>query len=303
MKKLIKAKLKTTASTMVYIGYAIAVLIIVIVSFVNISSGTNISSDVNAASVRWLNDENFSTSHQKKVNNWLTFAVNATHHSFGVLPFNTIDFRIELSLNHSEPVPWGQVNRIDNSIFLQISPNFGLASLKKDWTIYHEIAHLYLPFLNDHETWLSEGFATYIQHITMLQANMLTKEQAITRIEAGFSRGKANMRKAKGSLYQVSSNMHYNRAYMRVYWSGAGFFIEADAALQQQGKNLTTIIAKYSQCCLTKDGTAKQLIKDLDRLSSTSIFSTLYLSYKYRRDFPAIKKEVLAAVLSQYQLP
>ncbi|REL30629.1 hypothetical protein [Thalassotalea euphylliae] len=273
-----------------------------LITIIAITSFIYAPASLKAEPVRWLNDQGFSSSQQKTVNKWLKFAVDATQKSFGVLPFDTIDFRVKHSRRNSEPVPWGQVNRVDNSILLHISPYYGLTALKDDWTIYHEVAHLYLPFLDDHDTWLSEGFATYIQHITMMQANVLSQTQAISRIEAGLGRGQENMRRARGSLYRVSDNMHYNRAYMRIYWSGAAYFIEADLALHQQGKKLTTIIADYASCCLTMDGTGKQLVKDLDKLSNTSIFSELYSTYRYRRDFPVIERQALTELLTSYQV-
>ena len=261
----------------------------------------SMTESLQAEPVRWLDGEGFNTSEQQTVNTWLNFAVKATQHSFGVLPFNTIDFRVKRSRQHSEPVPWGQVNRIDNSILLHISPYFGLTALKDDWTIYHEIAHLYLPFLDDHDTWLSEGFATYVQHITMMQANVLTEQQAFARINAGFGRGKANTRKARGPLFSVSDRMHNNKAYMRVYWSGTAYFMEADIALQKQGKNLVEIIAQYAKCCLTMDGTGLALTKDLDRISNSSIFSKLYWVYRNRGDFPVITDQETKKLLKFYK--
>ncbi|REL25669.1 hypothetical protein DXX93_03265 [Thalassotalea euphylliae] len=256
---------------------------------------------VHAEPVRWLNGEGFSASEQKTVDTWLNFAVKATQQSFGVLPFNTINFRVKRSRQHSEPVPWGQVNRIDNSILLHISPYYGLTALKDDWTIYHEIAHLYLPFLDDHDTWLSEGFATYVQHITMMQAKVLTEQQALARINAGFGRGKANTSKARGPLFRVSDKMHSKSAYMRVYWSGAAYFMEADTALQKQGKNLVEIIAQYAKCCLTMDGTGRDLTKALDRISNSAIFSKLYQTYRNRADFPVIDESETIKLLKFYQ--
>jgi len=88
--------------------------------------------------------------------------------------------------------------------------------------------------------------------------------------------------------------MWKQRAQQRVYWTGAAFFVEADLALHKQGKSVAAIIKQYQLCCRAARTSAKTLIKELDKLSRSSIFTTLYdAQYNTRTDFPVITKTQL----------
>jgi hypothetical protein len=82
-------------------------------------------------------------------------------------------------------------------------------------------------------------------------------------------------------------------AQQRVYWTGAAFFVEADLELHQQGQTLAEIIKAYQLCCRTARSSAKTFIKDLDKLSRSSIFTSLYAEYKNRTDFPNVTKKLI----------
>jgi M61 glycyl aminopeptidase len=251
-------------------------------------------------SLVWNGQEKFTKTQRSTVEAWLHFGVQANINTFDALPFERIYFDVVPYINAKEPVPWAQVNRSDNSINLYIGPNYSLEPLKQDWTIYHEIAHLYLPFLDSESAWLSEGFATYMQQIIMLQSQLLTKQEMVNKIKAGLNRGKKNTLTNDGKLNNISSNMHQNNAYMRVYWSGTAYFLEADYLLHQQENNLSLVINQYINCCLTDEADGKSLIADLDRLSQSNIFSTLYKQYKYRTDFPDINIDKVTAITEYY---
>ena len=251
-------------------------------------------------SLVWSGQEKFTKSQRSTVEAWLHFGVQANINTFNALPFERIYFDVIPYKNAKEPVPWAQVNRSDNSIDLYIGPNHSLESFKQDWTIYHEIAHLYLPFLDSESAWLSEGFATYMQQIIMLQSQLLTPKEMMSKIRAGLNRGRRDTLNNDGQLNNIASNMHKNKAYMRVYWSGTAYFLEADYLLHQQENSLSLIINQYISCCLTDEADGKSLVADLDRLSQSNIFSALYKQYKYRTDFPDIKIDKLTAITEHY---
>ncbi|KJZ02970.1 hypothetical protein [Pseudoalteromonas piscicida] len=239
-----------------------------------------------------------SSSDRQHVETWLKRGVEATEHSLGVLQQQTLPFIIEPSLFASEPVPWGTVQRgKPDAILLQIKRFTSSRVLIKDWTLYHEIAHLYHPLLDHSDFWLAEGLATYLQNVIMLENNIFNVGEFHTRLISGLSRGAKNTLMNKGSLKRVSEHMWSLNAQQRVYWSGVAFFIEAEIALQDMGNKSTirTLISLFQQCCKSSvisgdKNSGRLFIASLDKLSKTTIFSNLYANYKQRKDFPNLSK-------------
>lgn len=253
--------------------------------------------------ITWKSTNSLSSSAKKDVKDWINHGVKASDTLFKVLPQRTLYFEIKTQPNAKEPVPWGQVTRDRlNTITLYIDKNTSITSLLNDWTLYHEIAHVYLPFLDDESIWLSEGFASYIQNVAMLKANIHNQAAFVEKINAGFVRGRNNTKHNKGPLNEVSSTMHSTRAYMRVYWSGAAFFLEADRQLQGKGTNLAQVITKYVSCCLRPEASGDSLVRSLDKVSNTSIFTSLFDRYRTRTDFPNISINEIAATSEYYLL-
>lgn len=251
----------------------------------------------------WTSTASLPPATEEKVNAWLSNGVNASQSLFGTLPQQKLYFTIRPLANASEPVPWGQVSRDGkNTITLHVDTSTTKEQLLNDWTLYHEIAHLYLPFLDARSTWISEGFATYIQNISMLNHRVIGQQEFIERINAGLIRGRINANKVTGNIEHVSEQMRANRAYMRIYWTGAAFFIKADNLLQTQGTDLITVISTYASCCLTPKDSGEALMKQLDKVSETTIFSTLHTQYIATEVFPEIQMADIIQ-LSHHYLP
>lgn len=237
----------------------------------------------------------------KIVDNWLVHGINTVERTLDEIPEKTIHFTITKHSNAREPVPWAQVIRGNpNIVKLHIDQYANINQLTKDWTLYHELAHLYLPYLDDESFWINEGFATYIQYLTMFQGRVLTKENYINRMLNGLKRGKKQTKSSPGRLSDVTANMWQLKAYKRVYWTGAAFFIEIEQQLIQRKQNLANIIAKYSKCCLKKDAQGNALMRDLDNISDTDIFTTTYQRYLHRKDFPTISDKSLETIADYY---
>ena len=61
----------------------------------------------------------------------------------------------------NQPVPWAYTRRDGKgSVHFHVDARFGLTKFVDDWTIYHELAHMALPYLGPEYRWLSEGFAS-----------------------------------------------------------------------------------------------------------------------------------------------
>ncbi|WP_238937611.1 M61 family metallopeptidase [Pseudoalteromonas sp. S16_S37] len=177
--------------------------------------------------------------------------------------------------------------------------NCTFASLKaliNDWSLYHELAHLYHPLFDYENFWLSEGLATYLQNIIMLDGGIISHDEFIARLKAGLARGEQQTRTIDDPLSYVADNMWALKAQQRVYWSGVAFFIEAELTLKTQTmpyKSITQLIDTYQTCCKKPNQSARQFLLELDKLSRSAIFSNLYNQYSKRTDFPAINKQQL----------
>ncbi|KZN64568.1 hypothetical protein N473_14685 [Pseudoalteromonas luteoviolacea CPMOR-1] len=268
-------------------------------------SFSTISADVQ---VMWQNGQTPERHIVEKVSNWLDYGLAQVASTLTDLQQSSVPVFIHLKEYANEPVPWGEVARGDlDGITLHIHKNASLAQLKADWTLYHELAHLYHPFFDYGDSWLGEGLATYLQNVVMLQAGMISKDDFTQRISAGLTRGEAATPTFQGKLSTVSANMWQLGAYQRVYWSGTAFFIESEAQLKAAGSkyNLTALLARYQTCCKksivqSTNQTAVQFLTALDNLAKADVFIPLYLKYRVRGDFPNISQRQIRYLSNQY---
>jgi hypothetical protein len=185
-----------------------------------------------------------------------------------------------------EAVPWGEVRRgTGNSVLALVHRNAAQAELTEDWTLYHELSHLYLPYLGG-DRWLSEGFASYYQNVLRARAGVLAPEAAWRELAAGLARG------AKGAKPEQTVEQG---GRMVTYWTGAALALEWDLALRQAtgGKqSLDTLLARFAAKELPARAPwgASELAAALDRASSGALgkdyFSASMSRVLAQRGFP-----------------
>ncbi|MCK8046663.1 hypothetical protein MSG37_17380 [Shewanella sp. 1CM18E] len=246
-------------------------------------------------------DTNVPESEKVKVRQWLNYGVNAVSKTLGPLPQKRIEIEVIQQRNAREPVPFAEVNRSKPiKVKLTVDAFATLDDFIEDWTLYHELSHLYLPYLDYPSFWLTEGFATYMQYVTMLKSQIINRQSFIERMRDGFIRGANQTEKHPGRLADVADNMWQRRAYKRVYWSGAAFFVEVDYQLMSQDLSLADVITRYSRCCLREYNTGKHLMAEFDNLTQTTAFTDAYQKYAKRRDFPKISELQIERVADYY---
>jgi hypothetical protein len=237
---------------------------------------------------------------QIKVKNWINHGLVATQRTLGPLIQKNVPIYLKPQYFAFEAVPWAEVVRGElDGVELQFSRYASLKQLKNDWTLYHELAHLYHPLLNYEDFWLSEGLATFLQNQIMKDSGIITYDNMMMRLKAGLERGQSNTYRLShlndARLASVSSNMWQLNAQQRVYWSGVAFFIEAQYQLklqQAQYQTIAELIKEYQACCkASEQQSGRQLLMALDKLSKTAVFNNLYLKYKNRTDFPKLKQK------------
>jgi hypothetical protein len=191
-----------------------------------------------------------------------------------------------------EAAPWGQVLRGGGAaVHLFVGADASPDALIRDWTATHEFAHLLHPYLGGRGRWLSEGLASYYQNVLRARQGTLSAEQAWDRIEAGFARGARDASAAGLTLEAASRRLGAVRSYMRVYWSGAAFWLEADLDLRARGSSLDAVLQAYADCCLAQavDADVEGFMRALDRIAGADLFLARQRRYARLVDFPVLE--------------
>lgn len=228
----------------------------------------------------------FSGKERDKIQRWLQHAGNSAATLYGSLPRDPIRIVVQRSDRANEPVPFGHVLRDEpQGIRFLVNPKFPLQRFINDWTAVHELVHLYIPYPGERDIWLSEGLATYYQNLLQARAGVITEKRAWQKLYNGFARGQADNRYRHLSLAQLTPRMKETRSFMRVYWAGTSYFLQADLALRQQSQNrqsLDMVIRDFVGCCLHSEQyrNGQQLVRTFDKLAGSQVFTELYEEYR-----------------------
>jgi hypothetical protein len=219
---------------------------------------------------------------------WIAEAADATLAAFGQFPLSEATVRVEQSPSHARsPVPWGQTLRRDGvAVLLYVREDASLEELRSDWTAVHELSHLFHPFLGPDGRWLAEGLASYYQNVLRARVGLLGQDEAWRLLDAGFGRGRS-----EDSGLPLSELSRRHRGTMRVYWAGAAYWLEADLALRREhGSSLDAVLARYASCCLrgTGDVAPERFVAELDRISGSEVFTSLFRRYVDSTAFPSL---------------
>ena len=216
---------------------------------------------------------------------WLQKVAGALMTVYGELPRDSFRISIERSSSRSSPVPWGQIERgKPTNVLLVINPELGYESLIGDWTAFHELSHLLIPYRGYGNIWFSEGLATYYQNIIQARSGLFDETKMWHKIAAGFERGRKQQRWNHFNLTEVSDNLGETRQYMRVHWSGVLYWLSADVELRKQHQGtLDNALKQLKDCCEWHSMSAQAIARKLDELAKVKVFVPLF--EKYRESF------------------
>jgi hypothetical protein len=195
---------------------------------------------------------------------WLETSFEAARGLTGRFPQQQIVIELVRAPRSNAAVVFGQVQRSQPPrIRFHVDPDAQLAALEDDWRGYHEFAHLLIPFPGNKDIWFSEA------------------EEAWRRLLAGFERGLDDPNGRGQSLRSLSPEMWRKRAFRRVYWTGASFFLRVDTRLRlaSDGEHsLESALAAFHDCCMQqrRRWSAETLVQTLGELSLPDIWNEEY---------------------------
>jgi len=243
----------------------------------------------------------YSQNERDKLKAWLGSTGDTVALLHGTLPRETIRIELTAYPSSASAVPFARVLRREpQGIEFFVNPTRPLREFIEDWTAYHEFSHLFIPFPGDDDIWFSEGLASYYQNVLQYRAGLLSEAQAWQKLHNGFARGHAASEDGELTLAELSPRMRERGAFMRVYWSGALYFLEADVALRARSNGqvtLDTVLRDFGDCCLAqrRRWNGAMLAAEFDRIATTDIFQSLYTRYGKTTATPDFEPVLAAA--------
>ena len=221
---------------------------------------------------------------------WISSISHAAATAYGRLPLSDVQVLIVPTRadDEHEPVVFGQSTRGQgNALTLFVDVTRPASEFDHDWVAVHELSHLFHPYLGSRGAWLAEGLATYYQNVLRARAGLLTPEQAWQQIDAGFARGRGDIRNGNPMLEDAGDS----HAFMRVYWSGTAYWLEVDTELRRASANrlsLDEALRRFDACCLPsyRRWEPGEFVAKLDALMGTDVFVRRFREFRARRDFP-----------------
>ncbi|MBY6188482.1 hypothetical protein KUV89_17855 [Marinobacter hydrocarbonoclasticus] len=243
-------------------------------------------------SIRFQGD--FTSAEKQKLTLWLEHSAATLSTVSGRFPLEQANIRVTATHNGRGPVPWARVIRHrQEGIHFYVDPGYPAQAYYDDWTALHEFSHLLIPYPGDNDIWFSEGLASYYQNLLRGRSGVVTPQQALEDLDAGFRRGEKDARRKRRSLRELSPAMWRTGSYMRVYWSGAAYFLTVDMALRtERDTSLDRVLSDFIACCrqLNRQWNAATLIATLDRLSESELFSYYHRQIIDDRAFPDLSE-------------
>ena len=237
--------------------------------------------------------DKFTRKEQKQSALWLKKVTASLLKIYGQWPKDRLIILVRKTSRGHGAVPWGEVERNDiNKVTLFINPGYGFKAIADDWTVFHELSHLLLPYRGYGDLWISEGLASYYQNILQARSGQLNEKQFWDNIIRGFERGKAQSRWPEVNLSTISDDMGQYREFMRVHWSGVLFWLQGDVkvrTLSQNRQSLDTLMYKLKICCQNQEMSAREIMSKLDKLSGYKIFTTSFYEFRKSLKMPDYK--------------
>jgi predicted metalloprotease with PDZ domain len=133
---------------------------------------------------------------------------------------------------------------------------------------------------------------------------LLTPAEAWEQIDAGFARGRGATRANDDTLERAAAGVDGHSNFMRIYWSGTAYWLEADLELRRSSGNRLSVdeaLKRFDACWLPdyRGWTPEAFVAKLDALVGGDVFRRKFDEYRARRDFPNLKPAYTALGISR----
>ena len=157
-------------------------------------------------------------------------------------------------------------------VLFRLGPRVDDRSLVEDWVAAHELVHLSFPALAPVHGWFGEGLATYVEPVARARAGLVGVERIWQDMVVGMPEGLP----APGE-----QGLDGARAWGRLYWGGALYFLLADLAIREEsgGRSSldTALRAIVSQSRGVEEHWEIERVLDVgDRATGLRVLSDLY---------------------------
>lgn len=220
---------------------------------------------------RW--EDTFSAAEQDRLTAWIDETRRALERLVGPLPFD-VEVRFQRRDGAAGPVPWAHTTRgRRQGVSFHVDPGFALDAFRRDWTAAHELSHLVLPYLGRSDAWFAEGFASYMQYPVMQAMGTLSAAEARSRLRRNLARAADDYPYPDRPFALAAGRLKEERRFPTLYWGGAAFFLQADAALRAEADTtLLAVLVDYLACCRADRARLEALAAELDQVAGRAVF-------------------------------
>ncbi len=246
------------------------------------------------AALRFEWSDEFSPAEREKLVRWVEETQAGVEQLVGPFPFD-VHVTFHRRDNAREPVPWANTQRGRiQGVHFHVDPAYSAAALRADWTASHELSHLAFPYLGSRHAWFAEGFASYMQYQVMQAMGELSPEEVARRYQGKLALAERRYRYPGRPFAVAAPRLRAEGNYPTMYWGGAAYFLQVDAALRKAtARGFVDVLRDYVNCCRHRDDDLGALLRELDRLSGATLFSTRYREFETRKGFPDYRGSAL----------
>jgi hypothetical protein len=123
---------------------------------------------------------------------------------------------------------WGAMAGIPAMTMIHIGQHATQYDLDDDWMMTHELVHTAFPSLPDHQHWMEEGLATYVEPL----ARVMTGELKAQKVWHDMVRDMH-----QGEPEPGDQGLDRTHTWGRTYWGGAMFCLVADVEIRRRTHN------------------------------------------------------------------
>jgi hypothetical protein len=209
---------------------------------------------------------------------WVHASAQSVAAYYGQFPVSHARVIIEPIAGDSDAIhgtTWGGVGGVQALTQIRLGQHVTPKHLAEDWVMTHEFVHTALPDLEDDQSWMEEGLATYIEPIARAQTGRLPEwlvwAEFLHEMQYGEPGG-------------GDGGLNGNRSWGRTYWGGALFCLMADVNIRRQTNNqkgledaMTAVVRSGGG--IDKDWPLSRVLAIGDRATGTTVLSDMYAKW------------------------